>query len=345
MPVSNAAASDFLGSPAQRARPGSQSDVRHLSDFEITVEYPAFHQRLPFDGLSTQPDGSQPDISLRDIGRAEPFSGELMDLLDDGPTVAEEPSRNVPREVRSDGPTLAETDDGPAEPAAAAVHRAPAPTDDGPTEIEQARPAEMPDAYSPPSFSLVADADAILAAYRDGDQPMTWAQRIALQVASLPAPKNGPEKAPAARRLLRSVVGFADRLGGAVVDGGVSLYRWLRSSALARRISARKCKACGQCRKQVALDFGLAPRGPEQVAHFATEKAWEFFRCLPDECYPNARVRMVIRRCESCAKHSTAEVLWQQGPWRRLVARDIELEGDEVYYLLSLRPAPPFGSR
>ena len=104
------------------------------------------------------------------------------------------------------------------------------------TELSTA-PSAVQAYYVPVSHSLIADAEAIIAAYQQRPGPqLTWAQRMRAQAAAPAQTSN--EKS----RLLRAtdaVLDFADQVGAAVMDAAISVYRRIQRSKLGRRLRSR----------------------------------------------------------------------------------------------------------
>lgn len=90
--------------------------------------------------------------------------------------------------------------------------------------------------FLPPSESLIADAEAILSAYRrPAPVHRTWADRMRM------AANTGPlqiRRSPL-ERLATTVLDAADALGGFVVRTGQALYRSLASRRRRRRATFR----------------------------------------------------------------------------------------------------------
>ncbi|MBT8495138.1 MAG: hypothetical protein KJO07_18980 [Deltaproteobacteria bacterium] len=285
---------------------GNSASGPQLSDFEVTVEYPA-HAAAAYlsldeptqvghsdEALETVPDGSRPDIPV--------------------PSYLSQPAPVRDAVVRDavDAALLAADDTAVCE-----------------------QPSEIRAIYAAPSHSLIADAEAIVSAFRQRSEPeLLWAQRVAMQVANLPAP---PRKQPWWSRAGQAIVSFADRVGGAIVDSSVATYKWLQSSALARRLRNRPCQSCSDRRASHNLYFDLpASLSNADLSHHVGQRSWDLFRCVGLATTKSSYIQVTIRRCRRCVDDTSVEINAYRNGRGELVANDMPLGDDESYFLLSL---------
>lgn len=249
------------------------------------------------------------------------------------PAYADEDGLPTAPEYESD-PALVTVPDGSKPFIAAHMGPAPAPVEDIDTAV-CSEPTEIRNMMAPAAESLIADAEAILAAFRKQEREQeTWAQRMAMQVASLPSP-------PAAKRnvFARAVgafISFADRVGGAVVDGMVGAVQWVKATAHARRARSSRCATCSGQRHRYDLYFVLPQMSAEELGQHLATRNWEVLRGLATAHDRNHHMQLTVRRCRTCTQPSTLEVTCIAGGKRHTMAVGVELTDDEGYFVLSL---------
>jgi len=199
------------------------------------------------------------------------------------------------------------------------------------TEVSST-PSAVQAYFVPASESLVADAEACLAAFRlPPTAPITWAQRMVLAAKNTPAPPSSPG-------WLDRALDLGDRFGELVCRQIKRARRWLRCSTFARALRLKRCRFCEGNRAWTSFDVVLPPGMAKQAAAAARAREWDLFKELARlrAASPTDSLSATIASCQCCGKHTTLELTWKRGRLRRLIASDIDIDDDDRYLLLSL---------
>jgi len=203
------------------------------------------------------------------------------------------------------------------------------------TEVSST-PSAVQAYFVPASESLIADAEACVAAFRRAPTtPLTWAQRMVRAAANAPAP---PAPVPALSRVATTLRDFGEHLGASLCKMVRRARRWLRCTGLARALRLRRCRSCDGLRSWTSFDVVLPPGMAKRTAASARVRDWQPLIDLAAlrSKVPSDRLSVTIASCKSGGHHNTLELTWHRGWLRRLIASDIDISDDDRYTLLSL---------